>query len=65
MLNGMAIERHYTLREVADLCQVSVPTVRGWQYRGLLKVIRLPGGGIRVSQSEIDRIMAPNPAPLA
>ena len=45
----------YTLHEVADILQVSVPTVRQWHYRGELPTIR-PGNQriIRVTRAALE-----------
>lgn len=47
----------YTIYEVADLLGVHHMTVRSWIRRGVLAVVRFPGSGIRITQSEIDRIV--------
>lgn len=49
----------YTLPQVAQMLQVSVPTLRAWQQRGRLNVVRLPGGTIRVHEDELKRLMMP------
>ena len=48
----------YKLAQVGEMLQVSIPTLRTWQHRGLLNVVRLPGGTLRVSEDEVARIMA-------
>jgi excisionase family DNA binding protein len=49
----------YTLKEVSEILQVHYMTVRRWIKSGDIKAIRLPGVGIRISRSELDRIITP------
>ena len=46
--------RLLTARQVADLLGVHVKTVLAWIQRGELPAIRLPGGAIRVRETELD-----------
>ena len=45
-----------TAKEVALELRVSASTVRNWRYRGLLTAIVLPGGSLRFTREEVDRI---------
>lgn len=49
--------------QVAEICQVSPATVRGWRYRHKLNVVKLPGGSVRVNQAEVDRLVSGAAAP--
>jgi excisionase family DNA binding protein len=42
--------------EAAQLLNVTPMTLRTWFHRGLLQAIRLPGGHLRISESEIARL---------
>lgn len=44
-----------TVRQVAQLKNVSERTVRGWIEKKLLRTVRTPGGGVRILRSEIDK----------
>lgn len=48
----------YKLAQVAEMLQVSIPTLRTWQARGLINVVRLPGGTLRISEDEVARIVS-------
>lgn len=61
----MVSQRLYTLEQVAEIYQVSPATVRGWRYRKVLNVVKLPGGSVRVNQAEVDRLVSGNAAPDA
>jgi excisionase family DNA binding protein len=52
----VAPEKLYTTGQVGPMFHVTSETVRDWHRRGLLKAVRLPGGHLRVPQSEIDRL---------
>lgn len=52
-----------TIPEVAGLLRVSVATVREWRYRGKIQVVQLPGGSLRVTQEELDRLVSGEAAP--
>ena len=52
-------DQDYTVQELADLCRVSVATVRRWIASGQLQAIRLPGGVYRITRSEVDRLREP------
>ena len=49
--------RLYRLPEVAKILAVSVPTLRTWQAKGRLQVVRLPSGTLRVTEAELERII--------
>jgi excisionase family DNA binding protein len=48
--------KHLTPEEIAEIFRVHVVTVRRWIAGGQLNAIRLPGGGYRIPQSELDRL---------
>ena len=48
--------KHWTPEEIAEILRVHVVTVRRWIAAGQLGAIRLPGGGYRIPQSELDRL---------
>ncbi|WP_417790658.1 excisionase family DNA-binding protein [Terasakiella pusilla] len=45
-----------TVTDIAKDIQVSDRTVRDWIVRGLIRAVRLPGGGYRVRQEEWERV---------
>ncbi|MGQ9732789.1 MAG: MTH895/ArsE family thioredoxin-like protein [Candidatus Zipacnadales bacterium] len=53
--------RHLTVSEAAEALQLSVPTIKRYLYEGKLHSIKLPGGQHRIPQSEIDRLLSPDP----
>lgn len=54
----MADEKMLTTKQVADRLQVKVITVQRWLADGRLKGVKLPGGGgWRVSESEMERLL--------
>ena len=53
-----------TVREAARRLGVSYPTVKQWIYKGSVRTSRTAGGHYRVSDAEIDRLLAPK-APRA
>jgi molybdopterin-binding protein len=48
----------HTVREAAESLGVSYPTLKQWIYRGSVRATRTPGGHYRVSQAEVDRLLA-------
>jgi excisionase family DNA binding protein len=46
-----------TIRNVADHCQVSYWTARGWIESGKLPVLRLPGRLIRIRPSALEAFL--------
>ena len=50
------MEKLYTVKETADILELKPITIRRWIAAGKIKVNRLPGGGIRILESEIARI---------
>lgn len=46
-----------TMPEVAEACRVHVATVRNWARDGRINAIRLPGGTLRVTRAELERIL--------
>lgn len=51
------MERLWRLRDVVDQFQVSYTTIWRWTRSGQLQAVRLPGGQLRVKDSEIRRIL--------
>ena len=51
---------YWSPEEVAEIFRVHVVTVRRWIAGGQLNAIRLPGGGYRIPQSELDRLCKPS-----
>ena len=45
-----------TISEAAELLSVTVPTVREWEKRGLIKTWRTPGNQRRIPMSEVRRL---------
>jgi len=50
--------RLLTARQVAETLGLSTETVLRWSRRGELPAIRLPGGAIRYSQTDLDQWLA-------
>jgi molybdopterin-binding protein len=48
-----------TVREAAGRLGVSYPTLKQWIYKGSVRTSRTAGGHYRVSDAEIDRLLAP------
>ena len=57
MSNEPDSSKFYTVKEVSSILEVTPLTIRRWYRGGKLKIIRLPGGKIRISRSELERIM--------
>lgn len=47
----------YTPQKTADILGVTRKTIYNWINEGKIQAIQLPGRGIRIPQSEIDRIL--------
>lgn len=50
------METLYTIKEVASILKVSVPTIRAWIQYKKIKFIKV-GNGVRIQQSELDRLL--------
>lgn len=50
------METIYTVKEVASILKVSVPTIRAWLQYKKLKFIKV-GNAVRIQQSEVDRLL--------
>lgn len=50
------MERLYTLKEAKQLLGVQTKAIQTWDKKGMIKVIRTPGGRRRIPESEILRI---------
>lgn len=46
-----------TLEDVARELKISIHTVRQWRARGIIKVLKLPTGMIRVRRSELSAML--------
>lgn len=46
-----------TTTEAAEVLRVTSQTIRDWVRANRLKAVELPGGHLRIPQSEIDRIL--------
>ena len=53
------MNKDYTVAELATMLSVSQRTLRRWIHLGALRAFRLPMGGYRISQAELDRIRQP------
>jgi excisionase family DNA binding protein len=49
-------EKFLTTGEVAEQLNVTPMTLRAWFHRGWLQAVRLPGGHLRISAAEVDRL---------
>jgi len=47
----------FTPKEVAEMFKVDTKTVYRWVKSGRLKAIVLPGGTLRITKEEIDRLL--------
>ena len=54
--------RLYTLQELGDTLHVSYSALRRWIQGGQLRVIKLPGGQLRIPPAEVKRLLADTPA---
>jgi excisionase family DNA binding protein len=52
----VAPERMLTTGEVAEILQVHPMTLRAWYHRGWLQAVKLPGGHLRIPESEVVRL---------
>lgn len=52
-----------TVGEVAEIVRQTPESVRRWVREGRMKAIKLPGGALRIRQSEVDRVLSGTPAP--
>jgi len=51
------LEKLYSIQEVADYFKVSKQTVHNWKARGKIKTTATPGGELRVTETEVRRII--------
>ena len=51
------MEKLWRLKEAKEQFQVSYTTIWRWARSGRIKVVRLPGGQLRVKDSEMRRIL--------
>ena len=49
--------RLYRLREVSEILDISVQTLRNWCNKGKIRCIRLPNRHRRIPADEIERIL--------
>ncbi|MEK9659246.1 MAG: bifunctional glutamate N-acetyltransferase/amino-acid acetyltransferase ArgJ [Chloroflexota bacterium] len=50
---------YLTLEQAADRLQCSVRTLRRWIAADKLRAARLPGGGYRIAEEDVDQLLAP------
>ena len=50
------MERHYTLKEIAEMFSVRYETVLNWVKSGKIKAVVLPSGRLRISESEVKKL---------
>jgi len=58
----IAEDRLLTPAEAARVCGVSYVTIRRWAARGLMTVVRTPGGQCRYREAEVRALMKEFPA---
>ncbi len=58
------MEKLRSLNEVADAWGVDYMTVWRWVQNGKLPAIRLPGGRLRVKESEVHRVLGEEKEPV-
>lgn len=51
------MEKLWSLQHVAESWGVSYGTLWRWKEEGRLPVVKLPGGALRVKDSEVQRIL--------
>ncbi len=51
------METLYTPKQVAELLQINRRTVYNWINSKNIQVVRLPSGIIRITQSELNRLL--------
>jgi excisionase family DNA binding protein len=51
------MEKIYTVKEVAEILNMAEITIRQWMGRGQLNFIRIGTKAVRITQSELDRIL--------
>jgi excisionase family DNA binding protein len=52
------VDKLYTPQEAAEMLRVTRKTIYNWIEAGSIHAIKLPGSGVRISQSEIMRILS-------
>jgi len=52
-----------TVRDAARRLGVSYPTLKQWIYKGSVRTTRTAGGHHRISDAEVDRLLAPTAGP--
>lgn len=53
-MSKQKIERHLTLKDVAETLQVALATARKYVKTGQLKAWKLPNGAIRVAPADLE-----------
>jgi molybdopterin-binding protein len=51
----------YPVRDACKVLGVSYPTLKQWIYKGKIKTVKTQGGHHRVPETEIDRLLPPQP----
>lgn len=53
----MTVERLWRLKDIAESFDVSYSTLWRWAQSGRMQAVKLPGGALRIKDSEIQRIL--------
>lgn len=48
----------FTRKQIAELFQISIPTVLRWEKAGKLRALRLGSGSVRYCGSDVERFIA-------
>ena len=51
------MEKLWRLKDIAEQIDVDYQTLWRWSQGGRLQTVRLPGGALRVKNSELERIL--------
>jgi len=51
----------YPVREACKILGVSYPAMKQWIYKQKVQTVKTPGGHHRIPESEIDRLLPPEP----
>ena len=51
----------YPVRHACKVLGISYPTLKQWIYKGKVKTIKTQGGHHRIPETEIDRLLPPQP----
>jgi len=59
------MERLWRLRDIAESFDVNYYTLWRWTRSGKMPTVKLPGGALRVKDSELRRILGEEKEPIA